>query len=117
VADYAAVGRAQEMLSAFSALTDLSVEMVKRLLQRKDIDGVFILCKAAGLGWPAVKAVLTSRADSTQSAETDILHGFDRYTRLSADAAQRVLPFLKARNSLSDAEIKKLVDEYFGPKH
>jgi uncharacterized protein (DUF2336 family) len=116
LADFAEAGRLHEMIAAFAALTGLPTEVVRRLLQRRADDGVLILCKAAGLGWPAVKAVFALRA-KWQPASAAIAHdGFDHYIRLSAEAAQRVLRFLKARTDLSEAEIENFLNDSSRPE-
>lgn len=115
LAEFATVGRPHEMITAFAALTELSTEVVKRLLQRRADDGVLILCKAAGLGWPAVKAVFSLRADWQPASEAFVRNGYDNYARLSAETAQRVLRFLKARSNLSEADIERFLNDHSGP--
>jgi uncharacterized protein (DUF2336 family) len=116
LADFASVGRLHEMIATFAALTEMPTEVVKRLLQRRADDGVLILCKAAGLGWPAVKAVFALRAKWHPASAGIVHNGFDNYVRLSAEAAQRVLRFLKARTNLSEAEIENFLNDSSRPE-
>lgn len=116
VADYAAVGRQAEMHEALALLAELPVQMVKNLLKRPTVDGMLIVCKAGGLGWPAVKAIHSARVGMGPSADSDIQNYFNEYVRLSTEAARRVLRFLKAKSNLSEVEVRNLLAENFGPK-
>ena len=45
------------------------IEVVDRLMGGERPDPVLILCKAAGLGWPTVKAIIMARPDSNGHVE------------------------------------------------
>ena len=116
LADFAAVGRLQEMIGAFTVLTELPAEIVRRLLQLQADDGVLILCKAAGLGWPAVKAVLAARTGLQPLAQASIDGDFDHYFGLSIEVAQRVVRFLRARKNMTEAQIRNILDDNSGSR-
>jgi hypothetical protein len=62
-------------------------------------DPVLIPCKAAGMTWPTVRAIIAVRPDgqapSYQGADT----AFANYGRLSAPTAQRVVRFWQVRRA------------------
>jgi hypothetical protein len=55
------------------------------------------LCKAAGLGWPTVKAVILVRPDGKGTSSQGLEAAFVNYGRLSASTAQRVVRFWQVR--------------------
>jgi hypothetical protein len=58
---------------------------------------LLILCKAAGLGWPTVKAVFPARPNQKDTSNAFFEEAFANYGRLSASTAQRVVRFWQAR--------------------
>jgi hypothetical protein len=61
---------------------------------------VLILCKAAGLSWPAVKALILARPDGARTSAQRLDAAFANYGRLSASiTAQRVARFWQVRQN------------------
>ena len=60
---------------------------------------MLILCKAAGLSWPTVKAVITVRPDGKAPSSQGLDAAFANYGRLSASTAQRVVRFWQVSRS------------------
>ena len=54
----------EETVAALAELSGSSLEVVRPLMQSLRDDGVLIPCKAAGLDWETVSAVLNSRFTS-----------------------------------------------------
>ena len=67
------------------------------------------LSRIKQLGWPTVKAVLATRPGVPEGAEPQT--EFNKYLKLSAENAQRVLRFLKARKVMSNTDLNKLLAE------
>jgi uncharacterized protein (DUF2336 family) len=109
LADYAATGRPSEAATALAALSELSIDTVRQLLTRQDYELLLIVCKACGLGWVAVRALLELAAQSRQAFTFNSAGYLDEYNKLSRESAERVIRFLKVRKAASGAEIKKML--------
>ena len=105
----ATAGRTSETATALATLTELSIDTVRQLLTRQDYELLLIVCKAAGLGWLAVRALLELAAQSRNEFEFNSAGYLDEFNKLSRDSAERVMRFLKVRKAASDADIKKLL--------
>ncbi len=51
---------------ALATLAKVPLKIADRLMGGDRPDPILILCKAAGLGWPAVKAVILARPDNSR---------------------------------------------------
>ena len=58
LAAFCSDGKYEEAVVALAALAKVPINVVDRLMGGDRPDPVLILCKAAGLGWPTVKAVI-----------------------------------------------------------
>jgi hypothetical protein len=63
-------------------------------------DPVLILCKAAGLSWPTVKAIIAACANASRGASQDLGAALVNYGRLSASTAQRVVRFWQIKQNV-----------------
>src|ERR1700733_14723080 len=54
-------GKYEETVVALAALAKVPIDVADRLMGGDRPDPVLILCKAAGLGWPTVKAIIMAR--------------------------------------------------------
>jgi uncharacterized protein (DUF2336 family) len=109
LADYAAAGRPSEAATALAVLSELSIDTVRQLLTRQDYELLLIVCKACGLGWVAVRALLELAAQSRDEFSFNSAGYLDEYNKLSRESADRVMRFLKVRKAASGAEIRKMM--------
>jgi len=109
LAGYAAGGRSGEAATALAALSELSIDTIRQLLTRQDYELLLIVCKACGLGWEPVRAMLVLAAQSRDEFSFNSAGYLDEYTKLSRESAERVIRFLKVRKAASGAEIKKMM--------
>jgi uncharacterized protein (DUF2336 family) len=107
--DYATAGRAGETATALAALSELSTDTIRQLLNRRDYELLLIVCKACGLGWVAVRALLDLAAHSRDEFSFNSAGYLDQYNKLSREAAERVMRFLKVRKAASSTDIKKMM--------
>jgi uncharacterized protein (DUF2336 family) len=107
--DYAASGRSAEAAVALGALTDLTADTIKTLMTRQQPEALLIVCKAAGLGWTTVRALLESAPGMRTHFHENATAHMEQYTRMSREAAERVLRFLKVRKAASDAELRQML--------
>ena len=61
IAEFASSGRYEETIAALATVCAVPVEVVDRLMNGERADPVLILARAAGFGWPTVKAVMSAR--------------------------------------------------------
>jgi uncharacterized protein (DUF2336 family) len=107
LSDHAAAGRMPETVIALAALSGLSGDIIRRLISQRETDALLIVCKASQLGWRPARAVidLAAKGDPAWNSAKYL----DEYTKLTAEAAQRVIRFLNARKAVSGAELKKVL--------
>lgn len=104
-----ASGSADEITEMLAKLAAIPIDVVKNVMRQGAEDGLLIVCKAGYVGWPAVKALLHSKAWPGAPRETDVRNISDRYFRLSSESAERVLLFMKARKAMPASEMSKLL--------
>jgi hypothetical protein len=107
--DYAASGRPSEAATALAVLSELSTDTVRQLLTRQDYELLLIVCKACGLGWVEVRALLELASQSRDEFSFNSAGYLDEYNKLSRESAERVIRFLKVRKAASGAEIRKMM--------
>ena len=96
---FCADGKYEETVVALATLANVSIKIADRLMDGERPDPVLIMCKAAGLNWPAVKALIRARPDGAQTSVQGLDTAFANYGRLSASTAQRVVRFWQVRQS------------------
>jgi uncharacterized protein (DUF2336 family) len=102
LAAFAGDGKYEETVVALAALSKVPISVADRLMAGERPDPVLILCKAAGMGWPTVKSVITLRAGDKPPSGFGIDSAFANYDRLSASTAQRVVRFWQVRQNPKD---------------
>ena len=103
--EFAVAGQYEELVVTLAHLCLVPIEVVDRLMRGDRADGVMILCKSAGCGWPTVKAILSVRPGSQQRSEPESKElssqrsdeAFSNFEQLSLATAQRVIRFWQAR--------------------
>jgi uncharacterized protein (DUF2336 family) len=83
----------EQMVAALSMLSLASVDLIAALMKAARASGLLVPCKAAGLNWPTVSAILRARFSHHNISEADLAQAKDDYLRLSQASAQRVLRF------------------------
>src|SRR5438105_8571966 len=89
----------EETVAALAELSKSSFEVVRPLMQSLRDDGVLIPCKAAGLGWETVSAVLDSRFTSGSLGPHELAKAKEQFAKLTMDDARRLLRFWQVRSS------------------
>lgn len=86
-----------ETVAALACLCAVPIEVVDRLMSGDRPDPVLILCKAAGWGWPTVKAIIMARDGGKGASSQAIDIAYANFERLSPATAQRVMRFWQVR--------------------
>ena len=97
LAAFCAQHKYEEAVVALAALTKVPVKIVDRLMSGERPDPVLILCKAANLSWPTVKALILGRPDAGGTSSQGLDAAFANYGQLSASTAHRVVRFWQVR--------------------
>ena len=82
-------------------MSAVPVEVVDRLINGERADPVLILARAAGLGWPTVRAIIGARPGNKLSSDT-LDAAFENFERLTPTTAQRVVRFWQVRQGNSE---------------
>jgi len=101
IAEFANSGKYEETIAALATVSAVPVEVVDRLMNGERADPVLILARAAGFGWPTVKAIINSRPGAKASGQT-MDAAYENFERLTAATAQRVVRFWQVRQGTGE---------------
>ena len=91
----------EETVAALAELSRSTVEVIRPLMQSLRDDGVLVPCKAAGLGWETVEAVLDSRFATGRLGAQELSKAQAQFAELTMENALRLLRFWQVRPSFS----------------
>jgi uncharacterized protein (DUF2336 family) len=97
LAAFCSDGKYEEAIVALATLARVPVNIVDRLMGNGRPDPVLLLCKAVGLAWSTVRAIVILRPNGKSSSSQGLDAAFANYGRLSASTAQRVVRFWQVR--------------------
>lgn len=97
IRDFARAGQIPEVIAGISVLTASKVDVIADILNGVRNDAVLVPCKAAGLGWPVLEAILQNRDRDRQPSPQILELAQKDYQRLSLETAQKTLRFLQVR--------------------
>ena len=99
LASFAADGKFEHTVVALAALSKVPIKIADRLMAGERPDPVLILCRAAGMTWATVKAIIVSCAESNGNAVQGLDAALANYERLSPSTAQRVVRFWQVKQN------------------
>jgi Uncharacterised protein conserved in bacteria (DUF2336) len=95
IRDFAAAGQMPQVIVGIAVLTSSKIDVIAEILTGVRNDAVLVPCKAAGLDWGTVEAILRNRL-RTQPLSSEVLGLAENdYRRLSVETAQKTLRFLQ----------------------
>jgi uncharacterized protein (DUF2336 family) len=95
--DFARQRKYEETVAALAELSHSSIEVIRPVMQSLRHDGVLIPCRAAGLRWETVVAVLDSRYVTGKAQPGELAKAQAQYRMLTAENARRLLRFWQVR--------------------
>ena len=104
-----APAHAQEFTRTVIALAKLGrfpVDLVERALIDKGEDMILILGKAAGCSWITVKELLLMYVAERNPQPDELTRTFDRYTKLTQEAARQIVDFYGQRVKVRGTEAR-----------
>jgi uncharacterized protein (DUF2336 family) len=87
----------EETVAALAELSQSSIEVIRPVMQSLRFDGVLIPCRAAGLRWDTVQAILDSRYVTGKTQPQELAKALAQYRVLTAENARRLLRFWELR--------------------
>jgi uncharacterized protein (DUF2336 family) len=93
----------EETMAGLAALCAVPLELIERLAQSGRTDALLVPCKAAGLGWATVRAILDLRSRHNAIADHDMEIAMTEFAKLSTPTAARVLRFWQVRQTTIQA--------------
>ena len=91
--------RYEETVAALAELSRSTVEVIRPLMQSLRDDGVLVPCRAAGLSWETVQAVLDSRFATGKMGPLESAKAQEQFAKLTTDNARRLLRFWQVRST------------------
>jgi uncharacterized protein (DUF2336 family) len=88
----------EETVAVLAELSQSTIEVVRPLMQSLRDDGVLVPCKAAGLNWETVHAVLESRFATGSMAPVELAKAKRQFDDLTTENACRLLRFWQVRS-------------------
>ena len=95
--EFAAACRMPETIVALSALCGVPIDLVDHLVNNASHFGTMALCRAIGLDWPIVAAIMRARLAAGEVEAADFAELSTQYQQLSVSSAQRILRFWQSR--------------------
>jgi uncharacterized protein (DUF2336 family) len=95
--NFATAREYEEMVAALAALCSSSVALMAPLVKSPRIEGLLIACKAGGIKWPTVSAILHARIVQHVLTDLEMAQAKVEYLKLSAETARRTLRFWAVR--------------------
>ncbi len=101
-------GKFEEVAAALAAMNAVPTELMVRVIEGPRSDLVLIPCKAAGLDWMAVEAILRHRPFPQPIGEKSIWQANLDYSRLSRETAQRTVRFWQLHNRIEKQDPSRI---------
>jgi uncharacterized protein (DUF2336 family) len=89
--------RREHVVVALSLLSSAPFELIDDLMHSDRLDALLIPCKAAGLDWATVRAILKMQSAEQPDLSIDFENVRIEYTKLTISTAARVLRFSQVR--------------------
>lgn len=91
----------EETVAALAELSRSTIEVIRPLMQSLRDDGVLVPCKAAGLSWETVHAVLDGRFATGRLGPHELANAQGQFAKLTTENARRLLRFWQVRSTSS----------------
>ncbi|MGZ5924770.1 MAG: DUF2336 domain-containing protein [Rhizomicrobium sp.] len=95
----------ENTVAALAQLSRSTIEVVRPLMQSLRDDGILVPCKAAGLGWETVTAILDSRFSTGSTGPHDLAKAKVQFAKMTTESANRLLRFWQVRSSSSPSSM------------
>lgn len=93
ILEFANSEKYEEMVAGIARMGGANVELVDRLMQHPDYNGVLVACKAATLHWTTFAVILDKRFSHHRTSAAELGNARSDFLKLSVATAQRMLRF------------------------
>jgi uncharacterized protein (DUF2336 family) len=97
--EFARARRFPETVTALAALCSAPIDMIKQMLSDGRNEALLVPCKAAGISWPTLRALLQDDVAGKVVPEDELQKLKRDYLKLSPVTAKRVLGFWRTQQS------------------
>jgi uncharacterized protein (DUF2336 family) len=97
--EFARAKKSAEVIAGLALLSTTPFELMVNLMQSDHREAVLVPCKAVGLEWLTVRAILNGRSAGSAIADHDLDQAKADYAKLAQSSAQRVLRFWQVRQT------------------
>lgn len=98
-----------ELIDALADLSEIPVNAIKGLIQQASDEGLIVLGKAYGIGWPDLQKILAVALPSKAKSPEQLNALFASYSTLSTANAQRAVRFIRTSRSKVADEIRRMI--------
>jgi hypothetical protein len=102
-------GKLTEAVIVLTTLAELAGDTIRQLLGSEERAGLLIVCKSCGLGWTTVRPLLELAGRARGAHDLNAASFLDQYTKISREATERVMMFLKVERSTSLNDMKQML--------
>lgn len=102
IIEFANAGKYEQTVAALSVLSSAPIQLTAALMKSDRSDGLLVACKAAGLKWPTVSAILKSRISHHEIPDRELAQARSNFLTLTQPTALRTLRFWQVRVGVSD---------------
>jgi uncharacterized protein (DUF2336 family) len=103
LAEFAINREYEELIAALALISHLKFGFVENMTQTGRLGGLVLLCKAAGLAWDSVDAVLTLMASRNTLDEGEVRGAHREFVNVTRATAERIVRFWCVRQSAGAA--------------
>lgn len=89
----------EEVIAGIAMLCSVPFDLIDRLVHSDRSDALLVPCKAAGLGWATVRAIMELRSTRRSTSEHEFESAAAEFIKLSTPTAARVLRFWQVRQT------------------
>ena len=95
VSQCAEAGSIEELTDALAIVSKLPVKVVGNLIRQRSDEGMLVLGKASGMGWPELQKVLAVTMPAKTKTPNDMKALFAKFVNLSAADVERAIRFIR----------------------
>lgn len=99
VFEFATAKKTGEVTAALSIMLSVTPELVESLMDGERLEPFLMMCKAANLRWPTVRALLELSTRSGRSTQDGLTQACDDFNKLSTLVSQQALKLWQAKRS------------------
>ncbi|HEY5608367.1 MAG TPA: DUF2336 domain-containing protein [Alphaproteobacteria bacterium] len=109
VSQCAEAGNIEDLTDALAILSKLPVKAVRNLIGQVSDEGMLVLGKACGMGWPELQKVLTVTMPAKTKTPNDMKALFAKFVGLSAADVERAIRFIRTGATKPADELRKFI--------